>query len=199
MRPGQRRRRLGCDTPRRGSPWRPPRTPAALGQSITACFKHTRLFDVYSDLCECLKRRLLFKLLDLCVTSSRIGLGPWRRCLFDCFSGESDTRCAVLQYRILLVRRSNWANESFRGYPPFRSGTTYNPLEKRIGFLPASSDRLRAGTRRMYLSSYGRAMICINIVAQVAGQTSKLCLVIASRLDDAATMCECMHVIPIGM
>ena len=37
-------------------------------------------------------------------------------------------------------------------------------------------------------------MICINVVAQTAGQTSKLCLVIASRLDDAATMCECVHV-----
>ena len=41
-----------------------------------------------------------------------------------CFSDESDARCAVLQYRILLVRKSRWADEGLRGCPPFRSGTT---------------------------------------------------------------------------
>ena len=32
---------------------------------------------------------------------------------------------------------------------------TDNPLEKKVGFWPASSDRLGARTRRMYVSSYG--------------------------------------------
>ena len=48
----------------------------------------------------------------------------WRGWLW-CFC-ESDTRCAVLQYRILLDRKSKWANESLRGYPRFRSGTCDN-------------------------------------------------------------------------
>ena len=37
-------------------------------------------------------------------------------------------------------------------------------------------------------------MICENVIAQVAGRTSKLCLVIASRLESAATMRGCVHV-----
>ena len=31
---------------------------------------------------------------------------------------ESDTRCAVLPYRILLDRKSKWANSSLIGHPP---------------------------------------------------------------------------------
>ena len=30
---------------------------------------------------------------------------------------ESDTRCTVLQYRILLDRKVKWANESLKGHP----------------------------------------------------------------------------------
>ena len=35
------------------------------------------------------------------------------------FLRESATRCAVLQYRILLDGTSKWANESLRGHPPW--------------------------------------------------------------------------------
>ena len=42
------------------------------------------------------------------------------------FRRERHTRCAVLQFRILLSRKSKWASESLRGYPHFRSGTCDN-------------------------------------------------------------------------
>ena len=42
------------------------------------------------------------------------------------FSCESDTRCAVLQYRIIIARTSEGAKESLRGQPPFRSEACEN-------------------------------------------------------------------------
>ena len=42
------------------------------------------------------------------------------------YSCEIDTRCAVLQFRILLDRKSKRANESLRGYPSFRSEVCEN-------------------------------------------------------------------------
>ena len=51
-----------------------------------------------------------------------------------CFR-ESDARCAVLQYRILLDRISKWANGSLRGPPPFRRPRVCCSLAFRGSFL----------------------------------------------------------------
>ena len=52
----------------------------------------------------------------------------WRGWLW-CFC-ESDTRCAVLQYRILLDRKSKWANESLSEAPSL-------PTLKRMHIKPS--------------------------------------------------------------
>ena len=44
----------------------------------------------------------------------------------NCLFCGSDTRCVVLQYRILLDRKRKGANESLRGHPPFRSEACEN-------------------------------------------------------------------------
>ena len=42
------------------------------------------------------------------------------------FPRESDTQCAVLQFRILLDGKSKWADGNLRGHPPFRSEACEN-------------------------------------------------------------------------
>ena len=53
-------------------------------------------------------------------------LGQGSSAAVDLFFGEIDTRHAVLQYRIVLDRKSKWANEILRGHPPFRSEACEN-------------------------------------------------------------------------
>ena len=52
---------------------------------------------------------------------------------FVCYSCQIDTRCAVLQFRILLDVNRKCANESHTGHPPLRSAACDHRLRERPG------------------------------------------------------------------
>ena len=69
------------------------------------------------------------------VTDAKAGTSPSRP-RERCFVRESDTRCVVLRYTILLDRTSQWANYSLIGHPPFmtQAKDTRRVLERALSY-----------------------------------------------------------------